>query len=188
MKICPCDPETTHSLRRIAGTRILWIALEPYPQSAAYRQAVIATNDISVIVNVVETAADSDFCTETIKVHSIDKDFYVSGWDLLEFADFRIDGVCMVRKKVWQRAAEPGEATTIGVPRSVQFSGGLEAPADDDTAALVDTGIILSGSDGSEIALVADDFPLLIRFEMDSSVSIIGDRIALTPTNGARTQ
>ncbi len=156
-----CDADSLALFQRMVGMRLLGIRARKYPGYLAYSEVLAAFDGGKVLlIDLREFLVAPKFEVFVINASVGDVPEPSSEWDAFDFGDFIVAEVNLLRRDEWIELPPNSEGTWQAVdPHGVQKVGaGRHSEA-------VDIGVCLRSSQGAELAIQADTFPLVLQLQ-----------------------
>lgn len=176
------DKLSSETLQQLTGVRLIKIAAERYPGYLAYSQiAASFANGLTIRIDLCEKTIDSMFEVFVVRVRNGEYPIDVAEWDQLEFVDFCVESIFLLRRKEWVQTPSKIPHGLIGGNAVEQNFGAIDTVVDGENAVIVDSGLSIVSSQGAEVTLNADTFPLVLqlRYEVASSPLPVHTKISL---------
>ena len=166
------DKLSLETLQQFIGVRLTKIAAQRYPGYLAYNQiAASFANGMTIRIDLCEKTIGSKFEVFVVRVRNGKYPIEITEWDHLEFVDFCVDRVFLLRRKEWVQTPIKIPHGLIGGNAVEQNFGAIDTAVDEENAVVVDSGLSIVSVQGAELSFNADTFPLVLqlRYEVASS-------------------
>jgi hypothetical protein len=177
-----CDSTTMELLRRVVGMRLEKVAARRYPGYLAYGEVVATfTDGLSIRIDLTDEIVAPKFEVCVARARPVEPPSELTEWDRIELGDFVVASVFVLRREEWIERSSKTTHQPVGQHGVEQRFGAIDDENEERQVVIVDSGFCFLSTQGAELSLDADTFPLVLqlRYEVTPSPLPESKRIAV---------